>query len=110
IRRNFVLKLNVVSCEIGSVPFYKEGLMAKLVLKTNKAEQKPSHWILILDGSGSMHWALKQLSRDTIGFVQSLPEQDFVSVILFSGHKQTEMISRSVKCTAAGKKQVIGEI
>lgn len=90
--------MKISSLLIGSVPFMSNAL-ARVVLKFDKKAPKRNHWIILLDVSGSMGWALTQAKRDISGFVATLPEDDLVSIITFSGHQQATLVAGPTACS-----------
>lgn len=89
----------------GSVPQIGRHV-AVVKIAAAKPEQRTGHTVLVLDASGSMAGSISDVNRDSRRFVAELPETDFVSVIVFSGHGRSKLIAGPTQCNAAGRKLV----
>ncbi len=97
------------SLSLGSVPNLGAHV-AKLTLTTDQVRGGKLHHMLKLDVSGSMSSVIDDVRDDAAGFVAELSDDEFVSVIIFSGHGQAKLIAGPTRCDAAGRKLVIAAI
>lgn len=80
-----------------------DGYVARIDLTEDEARQpRNQHTILVLDCSQSMTDSIARMSLDSRRYVNELPEGDFVSVIIFSGHGTAERIIGPTQCTDSG--------
>jgi hypothetical protein len=78
--------------------------VAVLVIEApTPATPKTNHTVLVLDTSGSMAGSIDQVRSDSRKYVSELGEEDFVSVIVFSGHGQSKLIAGPTQCNAEGR-------
>ncbi len=62
------------------------------------------HTLLVLDCSTSMSGSIDEVRLDSQAYVAELDESDFVSVIIFSGHRTAKLIAGPTQCNTAGRK------
>lgn len=68
--------------------------------------KRKNHSILMLDCSASMTDSIEDVRKDGQKYVSELTENDFVSLIIFSGHGQARLIAGPTQCNAAGKEML----
>lgn len=68
------------------------------------------HTVLVLDCSVSMSGSIDRMKKDAKQFISKLGEKDFVSIVIFSGHDQTEIIVYSTPCSEVGRTRVFAAI
>lgn len=64
------------------------------------------HTVLVLDCSTSMAGSIDQVREDSQRYVAELGDDDFVSVIIFSGHRTCKLIAGPTQTNAKGRKLV----
>ncbi len=78
-------------------------LVAKLTITTDVSLGGKINHILLLDVSGSMQGVIAQLKKDAKAFIQKLSVDEYVTVIIFSGHGQASIIAGPTATTEEGK-------
>jgi len=79
------------------------GNVAVVELQIPEAEEQSKHTMLVLDCSASMVGSIAYVRRDSQAYVDKVGADDFVSVIVFSGHGFAKLIAGPVQCTQSGK-------
>ncbi len=102
--------MKILSCEVGVIGNLP-GTTAKVVLSTQKTVSKgPIHWVINWDVSGSMSGVMNQVKRDINGFISALPNDHYVSIVIFSGHDESRVVAKSVQSSETGKKTLASKI
>ncbi len=90
---------------MGTVANLGNQAFAKIQIKYDGLIVKSNtHLILVLDCSGSMLDQIGKLRDDVKKFVNSLNSDTKISIIVFSGHRQSRLIIKATNCTEEGKK------
>lgn len=76
--------------------------VAVVTIENESAAPSKQHTIKLLDCSGSMAGSLDDVRNDAIRFVNELGPDDFVSIIIYSGHNSAELIAGPTACTRQG--------
>jgi len=76
--------------------------VAVVTIENESTAPSKQHTIKLLDCSGSMAGSLDDVRDDAIRFVNELGPNDFVSVIIYSGHNSAELIAGPTACTREG--------
>jgi hypothetical protein len=80
--------------------------VAMVEVSVQNTASRKNHTMLVLDCSGSMSASIDDVRRDSQSYVGRLSEDDFVSVIIFSGHGRARLISGPTQCNQTGKELV----
>ncbi len=96
------MKFAVRGGKIGSLT---DKNIAVLTLDDLKSLQRAriDHTIFVVDCSGSMAGVLSDLRDDLKGFMTELPEKEFASVVIFSGHGDARAIAGPTQCNTKGR-------
>lgn len=90
-----------VTLQSGTVPQVSKHVAVVTIQNRSKAKGK-QHSIMLLDCSGSMAGSLEDVRDDSIRFVNELGANDYVSVIIYSGHNTAQLIAGPTACTREG--------
>jgi hypothetical protein len=106
VKTNTQIKAKV---EIGYVLSLNQNIAC---VRMESPNERPgvNHTVLVLDCSGSMAGYIEDVSNDSQKYVAEFPKKDYVSVIVFSGHRDSKLIAGPVQCTESGRKLVIAAI
>lgn len=101
--------MNIIA-SVGEVPHIGKHIAVVRLTEKRTTDERVHHTTLLLDCSGSMAHAIDQVRRDSVRFVEGLSEEEYVSVIAFSGHKEARLLAGPTKCDKDGKALVSGAI
>ena len=90
-----------VTLQSGTVPQINKHVAVVTIEAGEKAPSK-HHSILLLDCSASMAESIQDVRDNSTHFIHELSAEDFVSVIIYSGHRTAELIAGPTACTREG--------
>lgn len=94
-----------IKVEIGEVKELKQHIAVVEILGAKEAP-RINHTLLVLDCSTSMTGYLDDVRDDSAKYVEKLSPDEFVSVVIFSGHGHAKLIAGPTQCTAEGRRFV----
>lgn len=95
--------------EVGYVHAVNKNV-ACVRVKSSDKRPEVNHTLLLLDCSGSMSGYIEDVSNDSQKYVAELGKNDYVSVIVFSGHGDSKLVAFPTQCNESGRKSVIAAI
>ena len=90
-----------VTVESGTIPQLQKHV-AVVTIQEPKRPVGMRHYILLLDCSQSMEASIASVRENSVRFVQQLTQEDFVSVIIYSGHQTAQLIAGPTQCLEKG--------
>lgn len=91
--------------EAGKVPLVGRAV-AVVDLAITRATPSTHHTVLVLDCSTSMTGSIDRVREDSQRYVAELGDDNFVSVIIFSGHRTCKLIAGPTQTNAKGRELV----
>ncbi len=98
-----------VALSCGIVPLI-DRVMAVLEITPEVNRARFRHNVLVLDCSGSMWSSIESVKTDACQFINELDENNYVSVVIFSGHDRAKLLTGPVLCRANGRQVLVQAI
>jgi len=91
-----------IEVQAGNISQINQHVAVVTVPVPSPAERK-KHSVLVLDCSLSMVGSIYQVREDAMKFVTRAKETEYISVVIFSGHGDADLIAWPKLCNEAGK-------
>ncbi|HSI20573.1 MAG TPA: vWA domain-containing protein [Verrucomicrobiae bacterium] len=96
--RTFTTRIGLISALAQAV--------ALVSLSVDPVVPKRRHTVLILDCSGSMAPYISDLRVNAVQYIERLPEDEFVSLVIFSGHGSSKQIAGPTQANTSGREML----
>jgi len=94
--------MSSVVVHAGRVPHLgRTALRLELALPNPKAKS-PLHQIVLVDCSGSMTPVIDEVRNDVLNLVKETQSDDYLSIVVFSGHDRARLIAGPTRCDPQG--------